>query len=406
MGDSGSLFLGFTLATLAIAQQQQASDVVAVLGVPTLIFLLPILDTALVTITRLMRGQSPAQGGRDHTSHRLVAFGLSERQALFVLYGVAFFSAVTAAVLESLNYWLSLVLAPLLILSLALLTAYLGRLKVVSAPDPSRQGQAVARFMLELTQRRRLLDVILDFFLIGIAYYLAFLISYGLQMDSARLENYLLSFPFTLACTYLVFYGVGVYRSMWRYVDFDDLMRYLQAAIGSVALLAAVIYVLDSMGVSVWAEDFHGLTLLLYGIFLFLGLTFTRSSFKVLDLFFQKRFRQDGERVLIIGAGDAGEMTLRWIGLNPQYRYQPVGILDSDPILIGRQIHGVPVLGSIEKLPTILEYSHAAGVILAFTLDESPWTAEIFRICQEQGRWVRKLRLDFELLKRSDGNTQ
>ena len=101
MGDSGSLFIGFTLASLAIAnQKQQASDVLAVLGVPTLLFLLPILDTALVTFTRLMRGQSPVQGGRDHTSHRLIAFGLNERQTLFVLYGVALASAVLAAALE------------------------------------------------------------------------------------------------------------------------------------------------------------------------------------------------------------------------------------------------------------------------------------------------------------------
>ncbi len=140
MGDSGSLFLGFTLAVLAIAQQQQASNVFAVIGVPTLIFMLPILDTAMVTITRLMRGQSPARGGRDHASHRLVAFGLSERQALLVLYAVALSSAVMAALLESLNYWLSLVLAPLLILSLVLLTAYLARLKVVTAAAPIATG--------------------------------------------------------------------------------------------------------------------------------------------------------------------------------------------------------------------------------------------------------------------------
>ena len=94
-----------------------------------------------MTITRLMRGQSPAQGGRDHASHRLVAFGLSERQALLVLYAVALSSAVMAAVLESLNYWLSLVLVPLLILSLVLLTAYLARLKVVTAADPFAQGR-------------------------------------------------------------------------------------------------------------------------------------------------------------------------------------------------------------------------------------------------------------------------
>ncbi len=74
MGDSGSLFLGFTLAVLAIARQPQASNVFAITGVPTLLFLLPILDTTLVTLTRLLRGQSPVMGGRDHTSHRLIAF--------------------------------------------------------------------------------------------------------------------------------------------------------------------------------------------------------------------------------------------------------------------------------------------------------------------------------------------
>jgi UDP-GlcNAc:undecaprenyl-phosphate GlcNAc-1-phosphate transferase len=130
MGDSGSLFLGFTLALLAIARQPQASNLFAVLGVPALLFLLPILDSALVTITRLLRGQSPAQGGRDHASHRLVAFGLNERQAVLALYGVALVSGVLAAVLESLAYWFSLVIVPALVIGLAMLTAYLGRVKL------------------------------------------------------------------------------------------------------------------------------------------------------------------------------------------------------------------------------------------------------------------------------------
>jgi len=170
MGDSGSLFLGFILATLAIAQQkQQASNVLAVLGVPTLVFLLPILDTSLVTFTRLLRGQSPAQGGRDHTSHRLIAFGLSERQTLAVLYGVAIISGVMAAALESLSYYLSLALAPLLIVVLSLLTAYLGGLKVVTVSPSNHSRQAIARVMLNLTYRRRVLEVMLDFLLISLA---------------------------------------------------------------------------------------------------------------------------------------------------------------------------------------------------------------------------------------------
>ena len=181
MGDAGSLFLGFTLAVLAIARQPQASNVLAVMGVPTLLFLLPILDTILVTFTRVLRGQSPAQGGRDHASHRLIAFGLSERQAVIVLYAVGVTSGIAAAALESLNYWYSLVLAPILVLGLALLTAYLGGLKVVhSQKELSRHGP-ITRIMLELTYKRRVLEVILDFVLFAVAYYLAFLISSGLK---------------------------------------------------------------------------------------------------------------------------------------------------------------------------------------------------------------------------------
>lgn len=130
MGDSGSMFLGFTLAALAIARQPQASNVFAIVSVPTLLFLLPILDTLFVAFTRLLRGQSPIRGGTDHTSHRLIAFGLSERQAVVVLYIVAFVSGAMAVLLESLNYWIGLLLVPVLTLSLALLVAYLGRLKV------------------------------------------------------------------------------------------------------------------------------------------------------------------------------------------------------------------------------------------------------------------------------------
>lgn len=415
MGDSGSLFLGFTLAVLAIAQQQQqqASNVLAVLGVPTLIFLLPILDTTLVTFTRLLRGQSPAQGGRDHTSHRLVAFGLSERQALLVLYGVAMASAVLAAALESLNYWLSLFLAPFLILSLALFVAYLGRLKVVASMPPSTSGQtrsgifprqmALTRLMLNLTYRRRVLEAILDFFLIGIAYYLAFLVRYGLVLDEARLELYLQSLPLALASSYLAFYIFGVYRGVWRYVDFDDLLRYAQASLGSMALMAGMIFLLGFTDRALWMNSYSHLTLLLFAVFLFLGLAASRSSFKILDRFFGQRHRLGETQVLICGAGDAGEMALRWILSNPALRYRPVGFLDEDLYLRGRQIHGVEVLGVPEQLGTFLENRQIGGVILAGVDPNSDSSQEIMATCKRYDCWVRYLRLEFEELKTEHG---
>ncbi|HEC62719.1 MAG TPA: hypothetical protein ENI27_10785 [bacterium] len=393
MGDSGSLFLGFTLAVLAIARQPQASNVFAVMGVPTLLFLLPILDTTLVTITRMLRGQSPTQGGRDHASHRLIAFGLTERQAVLVLYGVALVSGVMAMVLESLDYDLSLVLVPILIISLALLTAYLGRLKVVVSESSSRRG-AITRLIVELAYRRRLLEIILDFFLIAISYYLAFWTRYGLSLTNANLELYLRSLPVAFAGAYISFITLGVYRGVWRYVSVDDLLRYLRAVLGGVFLVAIASVILYT------SEGYSPVIWILFAVYLFLGLAASRSSFKILDQFSSQQARLQVERVLIYGAGDAGEMAVRWILMNPQLGYRPVGFLDDDPYKVGRHIHNIEIVGSFNKLESILNRKKVDGVVIA---SEDPLSDDLMQkvteTCHAGGCWVRTLHLEFELVE-------
>lgn len=397
MGDSGALFLGFSLATLAIARQPQASNVFAVLGVPTLLFLLPILDTTLVTFTRLLRGQSPAQGGRDHTSHRLIAFGLTERQAVLALYGVALASGVVAAVLESLNYDLSLVLVPLLVISLALVVAYLARLTVVTGAAPAQRG-AISRLLVELTYRRPLFEIILDFLLISVAYYLAFWTRFSLVITEARLALFVRSLPLAVGGSYLSFFLFGVYRGVWRYVGVGDLLRYGKATLGSTVIVAALALLLNP-----GSAVFSPVLFLLYAVYLFLGLAATRSSFKILDQLSSRQARPQEERVLIYGAGDAGEMALRWIGMNPELGYRPVGFLDDDPFKVGREIHGVQILGSLDLLAELLESRQVDGVLVASDLDGQDGThsrlGQVLAVTHGRGRWVRTLRLEFELLE-------
>jgi UDP-GlcNAc:undecaprenyl-phosphate GlcNAc-1-phosphate transferase len=75
MGDAGSLFLGIMLASLGMLLSLDRGMVVTA-AVPVLILTVPVLDTALVTVARIRHGISPFQGGKDHTSHRLVRIGL------------------------------------------------------------------------------------------------------------------------------------------------------------------------------------------------------------------------------------------------------------------------------------------------------------------------------------------
>ncbi len=90
MGDCGSLFLGYTLATLAIlGGWQHHSPVTASLLSPILILSVPVFDTTLVTILRFAHGRMPWEGGKDHSSHRLVhILSGSEKGAVLILYGV------------------------------------------------------------------------------------------------------------------------------------------------------------------------------------------------------------------------------------------------------------------------------------------------------------------------------
>jgi len=86
MGDVGSLFLGFLLAVMGIQLRFPQNSHFVTWMVPVLLFGLPIFDMTLVVISRLRRGLSPTTAGKDHTSHRLVRFGFSPREAVLILY--------------------------------------------------------------------------------------------------------------------------------------------------------------------------------------------------------------------------------------------------------------------------------------------------------------------------------
>ena len=88
MGDCGSMFVGFLLSSSVLLNQTggRSRGIFSILAVPVLILFVPIFDTTFVTILRKLWGRKASQGGRDHTSHRLVALGLSERAAVLMLY--------------------------------------------------------------------------------------------------------------------------------------------------------------------------------------------------------------------------------------------------------------------------------------------------------------------------------
>ncbi len=113
LGDSGSLFIGFLLSALALAGAQKAPTIVAV-AIPVVSFGLPILETALSILRRLIGGRPVFTADRDHIHHKLLQHGLSHRQVVIVLYGVsAVFALLSLFLLWPTGSSLGLVLAVL-----------------------------------------------------------------------------------------------------------------------------------------------------------------------------------------------------------------------------------------------------------------------------------------------------
>src|SRR5215469_12535392 len=111
MGDCGAMFLGFLLGGISLLSDYGRSrNLAAVLFTPALILAIPIFDTCVVTVTRKLSGRPISQGGRDHTSHRLVALGMSERRAVLLLYLLSAISGTLALIVRLLDIEVALLL--------------------------------------------------------------------------------------------------------------------------------------------------------------------------------------------------------------------------------------------------------------------------------------------------------
>lgn len=118
MGDSGSMFLGFLLACIAVKLRFWGQSPLVSWMVPVILMGLPIFDTTLVTLSRLRRGKNPLTSpGKDHTSHRIANHGFSRREAVMILYLVCGALGIVAIIASVANLWANLIIAVALLIA-------------------------------------------------------------------------------------------------------------------------------------------------------------------------------------------------------------------------------------------------------------------------------------------------
>jgi FlaA1/EpsC-like NDP-sugar epimerase len=181
----------------------------------------------------------------------------------------------------------------------------------------------------------------------------------------------------------VIFFVFDIYRGMWRYTSVRDFWKLAQACIVSMLCVMAIAlyaYRLEGFSQAVLILD-GGLTFLLAG-----GLRMAIRSYfmswdhaQKSDVSLKPKHRR---RVVIIGAGAAGEKILREILDNYQLHYDVLGFVDDDDSKLGRTIHGVPVLGSVEKLPRIVEKENIEEVLIAIPSAGGEQMRRVVDICK------------------------
>src|SRR6185437_9938859 len=226
MGDSGSQVLGFGLGSLGLASSWTvAGSTVATLLLPVLVLAVPILDTTLVTIVRLLEGRPVTRGGRDHTSHRLVYQGLSDKRAVVLLCVVSAALGLTSLAYKVLDNTRVTLVGVLV--TFAFLLQFGSYLADVNRPADTQRAGSFLRSLL--VHRRRLIEVTVDFALITASFTAAFIIRLeGTGVPEQR-HVFNLALPAVLVARYVFFLVFGLYRGVWRYAGARDAASVLAA---------------------------------------------------------------------------------------------------------------------------------------------------------------------------------
>jgi UDP-GlcNAc:undecaprenyl-phosphate GlcNAc-1-phosphate transferase len=382
MGDSGSQVIGFTLAALGLASSYTvATSTVATLVLPVLVLAVPILDTTLVTIVRLLDGRPVSQGGRDHSSHRLVSLGVSETGAVLLLALVSAALGATSLAYEAFGNGR---LAAIGVLVTFALLVQLGSFLA----DVDRGGIQRARPLAVYT--RRIAEVVVDGALVAACFLGAYLLRFdGIGTFNQR-HIFLLTLPVLLFCRYIALLLLGMYAGVWRYVSARDAMRTATAvAVSEIGALGIIVLTQGPLG------DFSRSVFVIDAFICSVALTTARFAERAIVQALKLAQAGDGRRVLIVGAGRSGRSLLRELRETPGERV--VGFVDDDPAIRGRRLNGVRVVGTTNAIEGALDQTRPHIVFV--TIPHAPAAAldRIVQSCEEREVDCRFVRRELDL---------
>jgi UDP-GlcNAc:undecaprenyl-phosphate GlcNAc-1-phosphate transferase len=386
MGDGGSHFLGSFLASASLlATPGMKGRLVPAAVFPILILLVPIFDTAFVALTRRLSGRSALVGGRDHTSHRLVTLGASERVAVMSLYILAAVGGLLAIALQRLRVGSAIWLIALYFLILAIVAVVLGHVA-----HPEKESAVVEPPLVsEIAYRRRMLELMLDVALLTLAYYAAFRLRFQGEALSTFFPPFVRSVPVVVGAQVAGLYAAGKYRQVWRTLSTPELGTLMKGVIFGVTasvMLVVALFRLEGLSRGVFVLD---------ALIAFCLLVAARGATSSIDVYLRKR-RAVGKPAVIYGAGRGGALLVRELLQNREMGILPVGFIDDDVRKRSLLIEGIPVLGTIEDLGPIVARHKISELLVAIRDLETGQLDDLLKRAHHHGLILRRMRFSVD----------
>jgi len=380
LGDTGSMFLGFALAAMAM-QTSGKQTLIVTIGVPLLAAGVPLMDTLLAIWRRSIRkalahlegGEKPAitRADKDHLHHRLLELGLSQRQVAWALYGI---NALFVAIGLLSIFFNTLSVGLLLLAFIALTYVVIRHVVHVELWD-------TGRFITQgLRRPTRHLARMIFFPIADLGWMVLAVVGANMlaQWETARFwtnQDWLREVVVWVTPTFVALVLGKTYRRVWSKATFRDYSRLFIALFAGGVLSVGLSY-----SISPRLDSLPVVTGMLFLFFSQLGLFGTRSVAQFLREGMVMSTASDSKRhgkrrrILLYGAGEMGNLYLRELRIvHPDEMRQQliIGFIDDNPILKHCYTQGIRVLGTGDQLETIVTAMGVNEVIVTTDLDEA-----------------------------------
>ncbi len=223
-----------------------------------------------------------------------------------------------------------------------------------------------------------------DLIMVPVAWFFAYWLRFNLQeIPQPYLNSAIVLFPVVITIQALVFWRFGLYRGVWRFASMPDLVRITKAVFIGLLATTLIIFLFTRL------QNVPRSVFPIYGILL-LGLL---SGPRFLYRWFTDRqmYFADGKRLLIIGAGSAGDLLVRDLMRDNMRDFLPIGFVDDDNKKIGREIHGIRVLGSCDDIPNVVVKHDIEQIVIAMPSINARAMQRIVQICEKSKVGFRTL---------------